>query len=71
MTVSNEDIYEKLGKTYAGVKSNGKRLDALNSQVEKNTSFRLKHLGAYKVLAVIGSLVIGAVAYAKEWFHGG
>jgi tetrahydromethanopterin S-methyltransferase subunit G len=39
------------------------RLDKLNGQVEKNTQFRLIHIGAYKLICVIGAIITVVVGW--------
>lgn len=52
------------------IKNIGKRLDKLNGQVEKNTFFRVLHIGAYKTLSVLGAIVVGTVAFIRGALNG-
>jgi len=62
--VSNQDIYDKLNAMHTDDR-------ALREAVQKNTSFRLKHVGVYKFIGAL-SVVSGSVWVAvKGFFHGG
>jgi hypothetical protein len=68
MSKTNNDVYEKLGELVSETKGINRRLDVLNGQVSRNTRFRLKHLGAYKFISLLGVCVAGLVGIWKSFF---
>ena len=67
MKKTNEDIISKMEELHNVTHL---RLDELHAKVEKNTNWRLLHIGGYKIICIIGACVVGIVSMVKGVFHG-